>query len=287
MYLGQNPARQVAIGAGLPNSVPATTVNKVCASGLKAIALGAASIAAGDADVIIAGGTESMSNVPFYSTTQRWGSKFGHQELVDGVVKDGLWDAYNRFLMGDAAELCAQEFNLTRQDQDDFAIASYTKAQNATTAGYFAEEIVPIEIAGGRGKPGKVVSVDEEIGNLNVDKVRAMRPAFKPNGGTVTAPNSSPLSDGAASVILMSKSKVQELGLKPLARIVSYADAAHVKKKNFFVCISMNLMSILVRNLQNSLLLLRKPFQSHLQKLIFPSKTYLTLSSMKHSQLSD
>ncbi|KAJ3321113.1 erg10, acetyl-CoA C-acetyltransferase [Boothiomyces sp. JEL0866] len=223
---GQNPARQVALKAGLNNSVPCTTLNKVCASGMKAISLAALTIASGSAHVVVAGGTESMSNVPYYSPSQRFGSKFGHQELVDGIVKDGLWDAFNGFLMGNAAELCAEEHGFTREQQDDYAIESYTKAQTATKQGNFNNEIVPVVIKGARGKPDKTITTDDEVANLNIDKLRSMKPAFKSEGGTVTAPNSSPLNDGAACVVLVSGTKLQELGLTPIAKVVGWADAA-------------------------------------------------------------
>ncbi|KAI8621815.1 Thiolase, N-terminal domain-containing protein [Chytriomyces sp. MP71] len=226
--LGQNPARQAAIGAGLPNTVVATSVNKVCASGMKSITFATNAIKAGDADIIVAGGMESMSNVPYYLPKQRWGSKYGNMEVLDGIVRDGLTDVYNNFLMGSAAELCASKYGFSRNDQDDYAISSYQKAQAAVANGSFADEIVPIEIPGVRGKPGKVVTTDDEIANLNIEKLRAMKPAFKTDGtGTVTAPNSSPLSDGAAAVVLVSRAKLQELGLTPLARIRSSGDAEH------------------------------------------------------------
>jgi acetyl-CoA C-acetyltransferase len=228
---GQNPARQVAIGAGLPYSVPCTTLNKVCASGLKAISLGAMTIASGAADVIVAGGTESMSNAPYYLTKQRYGSKFGHQEIVDGIIKDGLWDVYNQFLMGDAAEICAEENHLTRQEQDDYCKMSYSRAQQATENGSFNNEIVSVTIKGLRGKADIVVSADEEISNFQPDRVSAARPAFKNIGGTVTAANSSNLSDGAACVVLMSGRKAKELNVKPLARILGWGDAAKEPKR--------------------------------------------------------
>ncbi|KAJ1547836.1 erg10, acetyl-CoA C-acetyltransferase [Cladochytrium tenue] len=224
--LGQNPARQAALGAGIPNSVPSTTVNKVCASGMKAISLAAQSIMTGSADVVVAGGMESMSNVPYYLPKHRFGSKYGHQEIVDGIIKDGLFDVYNQYLMGNAAELCAAEHKFTRKDQDDYAIESYQRAQKATAGGFF-EEIIPVEIPGARGKPGKSVSTDDEVQNLNIEKLRAIKPAFVTDGtGTVTAPNASPLSDGASAVILVSAAKLAELGLKPLATIRGFADAA-------------------------------------------------------------
>ncbi|KAJ3116245.1 erg10, acetyl-CoA C-acetyltransferase [Phlyctochytrium bullatum] len=225
--VGQNPARQAALGAGLPKSVPCTTVNKVCASGMKSIAFGAQAIMTGTADLVVVGGTESMSNVPYYLPKQRFGSKYGNQEILDGIVKDGLTDVYNKFLMGNAAELCAKHYGITREEQDDFAIASYQKAQAATANGYFKDEIVPVEIPGARGKPGKQVTTDDEVPNLNIEKLRAMKPAFITDGtGTVTAPNASTLSDGAAALILASKAKVTELGLTPIARIRAFADAA-------------------------------------------------------------
>ncbi|KAJ3048175.1 erg10, acetyl-CoA C-acetyltransferase, partial [Rhizophlyctis rosea] len=224
--LGQNPARQAALGAGLPNSVPCTTINKVCASGMKAIQFAAQSILLGNADVVVAGGMESMSNVPYYLPKQRWGSKYGHQEVVDGLLKDGLTDVYNNYAMGVAAELCAKEHNISRAEQDDYAIGSYQKAQAATNEKLFADEIVAVEIPGARGKPGKSVTTDDEVANLNPDKLRAVKPAFQPIDGTVTAPNSSTLSDGASCIIVVSSEMVQELGLTPLARIRGWADAA-------------------------------------------------------------
>ncbi|KAI9202460.1 Thiolase, N-terminal domain-containing protein [Polychytrium aggregatum] len=225
--IGQNPARQAALGAGLPNSVPCTTLNKVCASGAKAIIFAAQSILLGNADVIVAGGMESMSNTPYYLPQQRWGSKYGNQEIVDGIQKDGLYDVYNKFLMGNAAEILAKEHNFTREQQDDYAISSYERAQAATKGGLFTEEIVPVEIPGARGKPGKTVVADDEVFNLNPEKLRAVKPAFVTDGsGTVTAPNSSTLSDGAAALIIASGEAVQSLGLKPLAKILGWGDAA-------------------------------------------------------------
>ncbi|KAG0007570.1 erg10, acetyl-CoA C-acetyltransferase, partial [Entomortierella chlamydospora] len=184
--LGQNPARQVALGAGLPKSTISTTVNKVCASSMKAVMLAAQTIQTGQADIVIAGGAESMTNVPYYLPKMRFGAKYGHQEVIDGVQKDGLTDVYNNYSMGVAAEETAEEHQISREAQDDFAINSYKRAQAATEAGRFKDEIVPVTIPGARGKPDTV---------LNEAKLRSMRPAFKPNGGTVTAPNSSPISD--------------------------------------------------------------------------------------------
>ncbi|WYZ44298.1 hypothetical protein EsH8_VII_000734 [Colletotrichum jinshuiense] len=225
--LGQAPARQCAIGAGLSQGVVATTVNKVCASGMKAIILGAQTILTGNADIVVAGGTESMTNTPHYLPVLRNGAKYGDQTLVDGVLKDGLTDAYGKKEhMGMAAELCAKDHDFTREQQDEYAINTYKRAQAATEAGVFAKEIAPIEVSGGRGKPNIKVDRDDEVKNLNVDKLKAMRPAFIPNGGTVTAPNAAPLNDGAAAVVLMSEAKVKELGVTPIAKIRGWADAA-------------------------------------------------------------
>lgn len=224
--LGQGPARQCALGAGLANTVPCTTVGKVCASSLKAIIIGAQTIITGNASIVVAGGTESMSNTPHYLPILRNGAKYGDQTLVDGVLKDGLTDAFKKEHMGIQGELCSQDHNISREEQDDYAIKSYQKAQAATEAGIFATEIYPIEVSGGRGKPAVKVDRDDEVKNLNIDKLKAMRPAFKPNGGTVTAPNAAPINDGAAAVVLMSEAKVKELGVKPIAKILGWADAA-------------------------------------------------------------
>ncbi|KAJ5915354.1 Thiolase-like subgroup [Penicillium verhagenii] len=230
--VGQNPARQCAIGAGLPDSTVCTTVNKVCASALKAVILGAQTIMTGNADIVVAGGTESMSNAPHYVSNSRTGTKFGHQNLVDGIMKDGLQDAYGKQeLMGLQAEECAQDYEFTRQQQDDYAIRTYEKAQAAQAAGAFDYEIAPIELPGFRGKPGVTVSQDDEPKNLNPDKLRNMKPAFIPGTGTVTAPNSSPLNDGAAAVVLVSEAKVKELGLKPIAKICGWGDAEQQPSK--------------------------------------------------------
>ncbi|KAI5798989.1 Thiolase, N-terminal domain-containing protein [Geopyxis carbonaria] len=225
--LGQNPARQCALGGGLSEAVVCTTVNKVCASGMKAIVLGAQTIMTGNASIVVAGGTESMSNVPHYDPTSRTGHKFGHKEIIDGVLKDGLTDAYDKKHMGLAAEECANKHSFSREDQDAYAINSYQKAQAAVAAGAFKEEIAPIEVSGGRGKPNKVVDTDDEVKNLNIEKLKAVRPVFIPNGGTVTAPNASPINDGASAVILVSGEKLKELGLKPLAKILGWGDAEH------------------------------------------------------------
>ncbi|KAJ5286891.1 Acetyl-CoA acetyltransferase IB [Penicillium angulare] len=230
--VGQNPARQCSIGAGLPDSTVCTTVNKVCASGLKAVILGAQTIMTGNADIVVAGGTESMSNTPHYLPNLRTGAKYGNQSLVDGIMKDGLQDAYGKQeLMGLQAEECAQDHEFNRQQQDEYAIRTYEKAQAAQKAGVFDYEIAPIEIPGFRGKPGVTVSQDDEPKNLNPDKLRNMKPAFIPGSGTVTAPNSSPLNDGAAAVVLVSEAKVKELGLKPIAKICGWGDAEQQPSK--------------------------------------------------------
>jgi acetyl-CoA C-acetyltransferase len=230
--VGQNPARQCAINAGLSDATVCTTVNKVCASGLKAIILGAQTIMTGNADIVVAGGAESMSNTPHYLPSLRTGAKYGNQNMVDGIMKDGLQDAYGKQeLMGFAAEECAQDHGFNREQQDEYAIRTYQKAQAAQKAGAFDFEIAPIEIPGFRGKPGVTVSQDDEPKNLNPDKLRAIKPAFIPGSGTVTAPNSSPLNDGASAVVLVSEAKVKELGLKPIAKILGWGDAAHQPSK--------------------------------------------------------
>ncbi|KAI9866585.1 MAG: erg10, acetyl-CoA C-acetyltransferase [Trichoglossum hirsutum] len=229
--LGQNPARQCALGAGLAESTVCTTVNKVCASGLKAIILGAQTIMTGNADIIVAGGTESMSNAPHYLPVLRAGAKFGDQTLVDGVLKDGLTDAYKKEHMGLQGEECAQDHGFNREQQDDYAIQSYQRAQAAERNGYFKAEIIPVEVSGGRGKPNIKVDKDDEPKNLNIEKLRAMKPAFLPGKGTVTAPNASPLNDGAAALVLVSAAKLKELNLKPLAQILGWGDAAKSPSK--------------------------------------------------------
>lgn len=194
---------------------------------MKAVILGAQTILTGTADIVVAGGTESMTNTPHYLPVLRNGAKYGNQTLVDGVLQDGLTDAYGKKEhMGMAAELCAKDHDISREQQDEYAIKTYQKAQAATEAGIFAKEIAPIEVSGGRGKPAVKVDRDDEVKNLNVDKLKAMRPAFIPNGGTVTAPNAAPLNDGAAAVVLMSEAKVKELGVNPIAKIRGWADAA-------------------------------------------------------------
>ncbi len=221
--LGQAPARQAARFAGVPDNVPCTTVNKVCASGMKAVMQGAQAIMLGDADVVVAGGMESMSNVPFYSDTMRWGSKYGNVTMIDGLAKDGLTDVYHNYAMGNAADMCARECNISREAQDEFAIESYKRSQAAANAGLFDNEIVPVEIPQRKGDP-ILFSKDEEPWNVKFDKIPGLRPAFVKDG-TVTAANASTMNDGAAALVLMSKEKAEELGLKPIARIAGYADA--------------------------------------------------------------
>ncbi len=221
--LGQAPARQAAKFAGLPDSVNCTTVNKVCASGMKAISMAAQHILLGDADVVIAGGMESMSNVPFYSEHVRWGNKYGNVSLVDGLAKDGLTDVYDGKAMGVAAELCASTCQITRADQDAFAIESYQRSQRAWNEGLFSPEIIPVSIPQRKGDP-IVVAKDEEPFQVKFDKIPQLAPAFTKDG-TVTAANASTMNDGAAALILMSAEKAQSLGLQPLAFIRGYADA--------------------------------------------------------------
>ena len=220
--LGQAPARQAAKFAGLPNEVNCTTVNKVCASGMKSIALAAQSILLGDAQVVVAGGMESMSNVPFYADQMRWGNKYGNSLLIDGLAKDGLTDVYDGKAMGNAAELCASTCGISREAQDDFAIESYRRAQETWNTGKFRDETVTVEIQ----KKGEILVMerDEEPFNVKFEKIPTLKPAFQKDG-TVTAANASSMNDGAAALILVSEEKLKELNLKPLARILSYADA--------------------------------------------------------------
>jgi acetyl-CoA C-acetyltransferase len=221
--LGQAPARQAAKFAGLPNEVNCTTINKVCASGMKAIALAAQSIALGDADIVVAGGMESMSNVPYYNPLLRWGNKYGDITLIDGLAKDGLTDVYDGKAMGNAAELCASTCGISRAEQDAFAIESYKRSQVAWESGKFDNEIEPVIIPQRKGDP-VIVAKDEEPFNVKFDKIPTLNPAFIKDG-TVTAANASTMNDGAAALVLMSKEKADELGLKPIAIIKSYADA--------------------------------------------------------------
>jgi acetyl-CoA C-acetyltransferase len=221
--LGQAPARQAARHAGLPDKVICTTVNKVCASGMKAIAQGAQSILLGDAEIVVAGGMENMSSVPFYVENMRWGNKYGASTLIDGLQKDGLTDCYSTFAMGCAADVCAAENKVSREEQDAFATESYKRSQAAWENGKFAGEVVPVEIPSKKGD-AIVVTKDEEPWNVKFDKIASLKPAFGKEG-TVTAANASTMNDGAAAVVLMSKEKADSLGIKPIAKILSYADA--------------------------------------------------------------
>ncbi|ALR30459.1 MULTISPECIES: acetyl-CoA C-acyltransferase [Chryseobacterium] len=227
---GQAPARQVALGAGLSIEIPSTTVNKVCASGMKAVTMAAQAIKAGDVDVIVAGGMENMSSVPHYYNA-RIATKLGDIKMQDGMVLDGLTDVYNKVHMGVCAEKCATDYNISREEQDNFAIESYKRAAKAWSEGKFAEEIVPVEIPQRKGDP-IVFAEDEEYKAVKFDKIPTLPTVFKKEQGTVTAANASTLNDGASALILVSKEKMEELGLKPLAKIISYADAAQ-EPENF------------------------------------------------------
>ncbi len=222
--IGQAPARQAAIKAGLSYNTPSTTINKVCASGMKAIMVAANQIALDEIEVMVAGGMESMSNVPYYLPKQRFGSKYGHIESEDGILKDGLWDVYNNYAMGNAAELCATECEITREAQDQFAIESYKRALNATKSGYFDNEIIKIKNIDRKGNVD-IIDKDEELARVNFDKIPSLRPVFQKEG-SVTAANASSINDGAAALLLMSEDKANELGLTPLARIISNASSA-------------------------------------------------------------
>jgi len=226
--LGQAPARQAAKYAGLPDKVICTTVNKVCASGMKAVAQGAQSIMLGDADIIVAGGMENMSSVPFYVENLRWGNKYGDTKLIDGLAKDGLTDCYHGYAMGCAADLTAVEHKISREEQDAFAIESYTRSQNAWKNGKFKDEVIAIEV------PSRKETIkfekDEEPWNVKFDKIPELKPAFGKDG-TVTAANASTMNDGAAALVLMSKEKADELKIKPIAKIISYADAEQAPEK--------------------------------------------------------
>ena len=220
--IGQAPARQAAMSAGLPDSVPCLTINKVCGSGLKSVMLAEQAIKCGDAEIVVAGGFESMSNVPYYLDKARTGYRMGNGTLIDGMIKDGLWDVYNDFHMGSAAEMCATEMKITREEQDAFAETSYKRALDAIEKGHFKDEIVPVEVKG--RKENVIVSEDEDPKKVNFEKGKTLKGAFEKDG-TVTAFNSSNLNDGAAAMVLMSADKAKELGLKPLAKILSWASA--------------------------------------------------------------
>jgi len=222
--LGQAPARQAAIGAGIGYEVPCTTINKVCASGMKAVMFGAQSIMLGINDVVVAGGMESMSNVPFYVPKARFGYKYGNAEFVDGLVKDGLFEVYYKFPMGNCADNTAREMNISREEQDAYAIQSYQRSADAWAKGYFKDEVVAVEMKGRKGET-VLIDEDEEYKNVMFDKIPSLRPVFDKDG-TVTAANASTMNDGASALVLVSKEKAEELGLKPLAKIRGFADAA-------------------------------------------------------------
>ena len=222
--VGQAPARQAALKAGLSELTPSTTINKVCASGMKSIMIAANQIQLEEADIIVAGGMESMSNTPYYLPKHRFGSKLGHAKIEDGIIKDGLWDVYNDFHMGNAAEICAKECNISREQQDEFAITSYKRAISAHENGYFDDEIITVKVTDRKGNVTEV-EMDEELKKVNYDKIPDLKPVFD-REGTVTAANASSINDGAAAVLVMSEEKAKDLGLKPMARIISQASAA-------------------------------------------------------------
>ncbi|MBO3698304.1 acetyl-CoA C-acyltransferase [Roseivirga sp. E12] len=222
--LGQAPARQAALGAGIGDNVPCTTINKVCASGMKSVMLAAQSIMVGANDVVVAGGMESMSNIPYYIPKARYGYKYGNGELVDGLVKDGLWEVYNEFPMGNCADNTAKEMNISREAQDEYAISSYKKAAASTAAGKFKNEIIPVAIPQRKGDP-VMMTEDEEFNNVIFEKIPNLRPVFNKEG-SVTAANASTINDGASAMVLMSKEKAEELGVTPMAKIIGFADAA-------------------------------------------------------------
>jgi len=221
---GQAPARQASLGAGIPNTVPCTTINKVCASAMKATMIGAQSIMLGDNDVVVVGGMENMSQVPYYVPSGRFGNKLGNVKMIDGLVNDGLWDVYNNYHMGNAAELCAKEFKFSREEQDRYSIQSYKRAADAVENGRFKNEIVPVEVKTRKGTI--IVDTDEEYKNVNFDRIPTLRPVFDKEG-SVTAANASTINDGASAMLMMSKEKAEELGLKPIAKFIGYADAAN------------------------------------------------------------
>ena len=222
--LGQAPARQASVGAGIGYNVPCTTVNKVCASGMKAVMLGAQTIMLGHGDVVVAGGMESMSNIPFYLPKARYGYGYGHGQVIDGLMHDGLWETYYKFPMGNCADNTAKEMNISREAQDEYAISSYKKAAHSVENGYFKNEIIPVTIPQRKGDP-IMMTEDEEYKNVKFEKIPSLRPVFSKEG-TVTAANASTINDGASALVLMSKTKMNVLGLKPLAKIRGFADAA-------------------------------------------------------------
>ena len=223
--VGQAPARQAAILAGLPESTPCTTVNKVCASGMKSISLGASSIMLGHNDIVVTGGMENMSQVPHYLPNSRTGYKYGDFKAIDGLAHDGLRDVYNEYMMGTAADLTAKKFDISREEQDNFAINSYKQTAKSWTSGKFNDEVIPVPIPQRKGDP-IMMTEDEEYKNVNFDKIPNLRPVFEKDG-SVTAANASTINDGAACIILVSEKKLKELGLEPMAEVLSFADAAH------------------------------------------------------------
>ena len=243
--LGQAPARQAAIFAGLPHNIPCTTINKVCSSGMKSIMLAAQSIRCGDNEIVIAGGMENMSQVPHYFSKGRSGQKLGDMKLIDGLVMDGLTDVYNKVHMGVCAEKCAKDYNISREEQDDFAIESYKKSEIAWDNGKFSNEIVPVEIQN-RKKEIENITDDEEYKNINIEKVSQLRPVFDKEG-TVTAANASTLNDGASALVLMSLEKAKKLNIKPIAKVVSYSDAAH-EPENFTTAPAKAIEKLLKKN---------------------------------------
>lgn len=221
--IGQAPVTQAMLGAGVPDTTPSTTINKVCASGMKAIMIGAQSIQLGINDVVLAGGMESMSNAPYYLMKERFGAKLGHGKVEDGVIKDGLWDPYGDKHMGSCGETCAREYKFSREDQDNYAIESYRRAAEAWKNGWFNDEVVPVSIPQRKGDP-IVISEDEDYSKVKFDKVPTLSPVFD-KAGTITAANASNINDGASAMVLMSKEKADALGIKPIAKIIGYADA--------------------------------------------------------------
>lgn len=222
--LGQAPARQAAVAAGIGYNVPCTTVNKVCASGMKSVMLGAQSIMLGQNDVVMTGGMESMSNIPYYLPQARYGYKYGHGQIIDGLMHDGLWEAYNHFPMGNCADNTAKEMKISREMQDEYAINSYKRSAAAWEAGKYADEVIPVEVPQRKGDP-LIIQEDEEYKNVKFDKIPSLRPVFSKEG-TVTAANASTINDGASAILLMSEEKVKEMGVKPIAKIKGFADAA-------------------------------------------------------------
>jgi acetyl-CoA C-acetyltransferase len=247
--LGQAPARQAALGAGLPKTVECLTVNKVCGSSLKAVMLAAQAIRLGEAAAVVAGGMESMSNAPYLLPKARDGYRMGHGALVDSMIKDGLWDVYNDFHMGTAAELCAKRFTISRQEQDEFAALSYERAQTAQQNGKFANEIVSV-VASARDRQEHTVTEDEEVGKFNPQKMKSLRPAFR-DDGTVTAGNASSISDGAAALVVMSQGKASELGIQPLVRIKGWSSTS--REAEWFTLAPAQAITALLKQCGNSL----------------------------------